>query len=274
MHAVLEEFLRVVEPRTSPTQPWTAEERTLLVQIAEQHCARAEDEGLTGRPLLWQIERRRLLRGLAGVLDTDERFRGELGVVPSPGGQEVEFGRAEPGPLAVTLLDGRTVSFRGRIDRVDHSPDGSRAVVYDYKTGRGSAYADNALDDLERGVRLQLPVYGLAARRDLPDADVDAYYWFVELDDRVGFDLDTALEPFQIVLGRILDGVGTGVFPAYPGEPRQDGQGRDTWVNCCYCPYDRVCPPARDDVWDRKADDPAVVVFRDLAEPLVEEGAE
>jgi hypothetical protein len=271
VHAVLEEFLRVVDPRTSPTQPWTDDERARLLAIAEEHCARAESDGLTGRPLLWQIERRRLLRSLTGVLDTDERFRRELGVVPSADGQEVEFGRGAPGPLAVTLGDGRTVGFRGRIDRVDLSPDRSRAVVYDYKTGRGRGYADDALEDLERGVRLQLPVYGLAARRELPDADVDAYYWFVERDQRIGFELDDALEPFQIVLGRILDGVGAGVFPAYPGDPRQDAQGRDTWDNCCYCPYDRVCPPARDDVWDRKADDPAVVVFRDLAEPVIAE---
>jgi hypothetical protein len=61
------------------------------------------------------------------------------------------------------------------------------------------------------------------------------------------------------------------VFPAFPGHPRQDGRGRDTWENCCYCPFDRVCPPARDEVWKRKRDDVALVRFRTLADPVTEE---
>jgi len=271
VHAVLEEFLAVVDPRSSPDQPWSDPERSLLVEIAGRHCDAAEAEGITGRPLVWSLERRRLLRALAGVLDTDEVFRHDLGVVPTAGGQEVEFGFASAPPVEVALPGRPTVSFRGRIDRVDRAPDGSRLVVFDYKTGRGSAYGD-PLDDLARGARLQLPVYGLAMQREHPDADVAAYYWFVEREKRSGFRLDVALEPFEAVLGTILDGVGAGVFPAYPGEPRQDGQGRDTWANCCYCPYDRICPSARDEAWERKADDPAVVVFRDLAEPLEDEG--
>ena len=42
------------------------------------------------------------------------------------------------------LRDGAEITFRGMIDRVDLSPDGSTAVVIDYKTG-GSWAATSAM---------------------------------------------------------------------------------------------------------------------------------
>jgi RecB family exonuclease len=270
IHAVLAEFLDSVEPRTSPDQPWADDERALLLAIAERRCNEAEGEGLTGRPLLWKLDRRRILRELDGFLDTDEVVRHTLGIVPRPGGRELSFGfGGESGePATVTLADGRTVRFHGYIDRVDHGPGGSPIVVFDYKTGR---VADPA-EGLERGTLLQLPVYALASSRFDPSADVRAYYWSVRtsggdaLSDPVDLDEPTRAQ-FGDKVSTIVDGIGDGVFPAFPDKPRQDGRGRDTWENCCYCPFDRVCPPARDDDWTRKRVDPVVARFRALADP-------
>ncbi|MGH9048540.1 MAG: PD-(D/E)XK nuclease family protein, partial [Acidimicrobiia bacterium] len=267
MHAVLEEFVDEAAPRTSPTQAWSNAERELLLTIAERHCDAAEAAGVTGRPLQWRLERRRILRELATVLDSDEDVRGVLGVVPTPEGREVDFGWSGTEPLVVTLPDGRTVAFRGRIDRVDRAPDGSRTVVFDYKTG--SPARDDPRAELRAGRRLQLPVYGLAVSEAA--SDVHAYYWYLATpgaEGLAGYALDDqALSEFHTVLATILDGVEGGVFPAYPGEPRGDRTGRETWENCCYCPYDRLCPTARDDLWERKRDDPVAVGFRGLAEP-------
>ena len=266
VHAVLEEFVDTADPRTSPDQPWSSAERELLMSIAQRHCDAAEADGVTGRPLRWRLERRRILRELATVLDSDEDVRTELGVMPSPGGREVGFGWSGTEPLVVTLPDGRAVAFRGRIDRVDRSPDGSRTVVFDYKTG--SAPRDKPRDELGAGRRLQLPVYGLATGAA---TDVQAYYWYVGIPGVAGLSGypldDDALAEFHEVLTTILDGVEGGVFPAYPGDPRGDRTGRETWENCAYCAYDRVCPSAREDNWERKRNDPVAVGFRGLAEP-------
>jgi ATP-dependent helicase/nuclease subunit B len=273
VHAVLAEFLDSVEPRTSPDQPWADDERALLLAIAERCCNAAEAEGLTGRPLLWKLDRRRILREIEGFLDTDEEVRHALGIVPRAGGRELRFGFGDESgePAAVTLADGRTVRFHGYIDRVDQGPGGSPIVVFDYKTGR----VDDPAAGLERGTRLQLPVYALASSRLDPTADVRAYYWSVgasgsdALSDPVDLDEPTRAQ-FADRVSTIVDGIGDGVFPAFPDSPRQDGRGRETWENCCYCPFDRVCPPARDDDWTRKRVDPVVARFRELADPAEE----
>jgi hypothetical protein len=274
VHAVLAEFLDTAEPRTSPDQPWDDDERALLLAIGERHCNQAEAEGLTGRPLLWKLERRRILRELEWFLDTDEAIRDAFRIVPRPGGRELGFGfGGDSGePATVSLPDGRAVRFHGRIDRVDQGPGGSPIVVFDYKTGR---FVDDPKKGLERGNRLQLPVYASAMARLDPAADVRAYYWYVRAsgtDALEGITLDDPTRAlFVDKLSTILDGIGEGVFPAFPDGPRQDGRGRDTWINCCYCPFDRVCPPARDEVWTRKRDDSAVVRFREMADPIPEE---
>ena len=106
---------------------------------------------------------------------------------------------------------------------------------------------------------------------DDPSVDVRAYYWYIRAsgtDALEGIDLDDATRAtFADRVSTIVDGIGDGVFPAFPDKPRQDGRGRDTWENCCYCAFDRVCAPARDDDWTRKRVDPAVARFRDLADP-------
>jgi len=268
VHDVLAEFLDTVEPRTSPDQGWDDAEQALLLAIAERRCNEAEGEGLTGRPLLWKLDRRRILREIVAFLDTDEAIRAELGVMPRPGGRELRFGfGGDSGePAAVTTADGRTVRFHGYIDRVDEGPGGSPVVVFDYKTGR----VDDPGDGLARGNRLQLPVYALAVAGD-DAAEVQAYYWSIRgagTDALAGFELDDVTrDEFVDRVSTIADGVDAGVFPAFPDQPRQDGQGRDTWENCCYCAYDRVCAPARDDDWARKRDDPVVARFRALADP-------
>jgi hypothetical protein len=122
-----------------------------------------------------------------------------------------------------------------------------------------------------RGAQLQLPVYALAARRHTGAGAVHAYYWFTRETlsrSRRGYELTPERqERFREVVETVVDGIESGAFPARPGAVRYDGRGRDTWVNCCYCPYDRVCPTQRDEQWERKRNDPAADGFRRLAEP-------
>jgi hypothetical protein len=111
-----------------------------------------------------------------------------------------------------------------------------------------------------------------------PTSEVRSYYWSTRefgTDALVGIELDDATnEQFVDKVSTIVDGIGAGVFPAFPDKPRQDGRGRETWENCCYCPFDRVCAPARDDDWTRKRGDPVVTRFRSLADPPPDEKEE
>jgi ATP-dependent helicase/nuclease subunit B len=256
VHAVLEEFLRTAPPRTSPPQPWSASDYRQLLEIAARQCDRVEAAGLTGHPRRWTLERRRIRRELLEVLDQDVALRTEHDVVPMPDGLERAFGLDGGDPPVEVEVDGRRVAFRGRIDRIDRSPDGAHAVVWDYKTGRSEQRIGD--DPLAAGTRLQLPIYAAVAARATGARDVAAHYWYTQSGNTPGFAVDDSVRArFAEVVGGVLDGIEAGAFPAVPGDPRQDGAGRDTWDNCCYCPYDRVCAPDRDRLHARKAADPA-----------------
>ncbi|MCH8995145.1 MAG: PD-(D/E)XK nuclease family protein [Chloroflexi bacterium] len=265
VHRALEQFVREQAPRDRPDQPWSDEERAQMDQIGQRLCDAAEAAGLTGRPLLWQLERERVLRDLHGFLDADEKLRAEHGVLTEE--MELSFGVADARQpaLIVALADGRTVAFRGRIDRVDRAPDGGRLLVLDYKTG-SAAYTNVDKDPVQRGQLLQLPIYALAARDAYGDVPVDSYYWFVteQADyERKGYAIDADnVARFQHALTVITDGIGGGLFPARPGERRSEG-----FENCQICPYDRVCPRDRISVWRRKRWAPPLRDYLDLAEP-------
>ncbi|MFN8037306.1 MAG: PD-(D/E)XK nuclease family protein [Acidimicrobiia bacterium] len=264
VHDILHEFV-ASSPRLAPGRRWSAEDRARLREIAGRRFDDAVAGGFAGRPLVAELQRRRLARELDQTLRTDERVRAELGVVPAA--VEVTFGPDEELPaLEVTVAPGRTIVFRGRIDRVDRSPDGSRLAVWDYKTGRKARFPVGADDRLVGGTRLQLAIYGLAARRawggDLP---VDVGYWFTTEDASkavVGYPLDDALEALTPTLDTLTDGIAAGRFPARPGVEQND-----TYANCRRCAFDRVCPTDRDRSWSHLRDDPALAPFVELAEP-------
>jgi ATP-dependent helicase/nuclease subunit B len=111
-----------------------------------------------GLPVFWEMEKR-LVRESVRLLLEEERVEEDEFV---PAEFERAFGRTGD-PLDVPYdIDGKTVHFRGRIDRLDTAA-GGRFRVIDYKTGR----LDGKDQDLARGSALQLPVYLLAASRIL-----------------------------------------------------------------------------------------------------------
>ncbi len=266
LHEALESFVSETPRRAAPDQAWTSEERARLTEIGERLCDRAEAAGLTGRPLLWRLERERILRDLAGFLDADERLRAEHGVVPEA--VELSFGvpDAELAAVPVTLPDGRSVAFRGRIDRVDQAPDGSHLLVLDYKTGSPRPYRTLKIDPVQRGTALQLPIYALAARQRYGEVPAAAYYWFAT--ERAGYETnghpvdEAVLSRFHEALTVILGGIEMGLFPARPGP-----WGNGAFENCRFCAYDRVCLRERARAWQRKRLAPELREYVDLAEP-------
>lgn len=269
VHAILEAFVRD-RPPTAPTERWTPADRARMLEIVARVCDDAESRGITGRGLLWELARRRIQRTALRFLTVDEQFRQAYDAVPDGASLEVPFGMdGEPG-VTVPLVNGRSVTFRGRIDRVDRSADGHRVVVYDYKTGR--RYRDDELqrDPVKAGQRLQLPIYGLAAAARTGSDEAHAYYWYTRAatleEAREGYALDDSVrERFGDVINTIVDGIDVGCFPAYPGDHDFDpGARRETFHNCLYCPYDRLCPLERGSAWERQSSDAGVEPFWDL----------
>ena len=266
IHRALERFVRGAPSLGSPTESWSEDARALLHRIGEECCAEVEAEGLTGRALLWGLERARILRDLDGLLAKDEEMRADLGVMPLD--VEVSFGLDEPGSkeaARVELKDGRRIALRGKIDRVDKAPDGSRLVVIDYKSGSSYAYRELRKDPVKRGQLLQLPIYAVAAGSAYGDLPVQAYYWFAteqQAYERVGYPVDDeVMARFRGVLGVILDGIGAGLFPSHPGQ-----RGLDNFESCRFCPYDMMCARQRDRVWERKRSAPELAAYVQMVE--------
>jgi ATP-dependent helicase/nuclease subunit B len=86
-----------------------------------------------------------------------------------PAVSEVSFGRARDasrsiGKYELTLADSRSISFNGKIDRIDIAEiDGQNtALIFDYKRSRSAARFSWA--NLYHGLDIQLPLYMLALR--------------------------------------------------------------------------------------------------------------
>ncbi len=156
--------------------------------------------------------------------------------------------------LAVPLADGRTLTFRGLVDRVDRTPDG--LLVVDYKTGKRNDFAVTDADPFLRGTKLQLPLYALAARQAFDAPYAEAHYLFLERSGEMpGYRVDDAIvERFTDVLGQITDGIEHGMFLARPGE---HNSFFGTHESCAYCEFDRLCPAQRGASWAAKSAAPA-----------------
>ncbi len=266
VHEVLERFVKAAPPPASPSHDWTIADRHTLRLIAGEVCADYERRGLTGKPLLWEVTRRRLVRDLDAFLAEDRRLRERLGVVPDPGSVEVAFGLDGGDPaVELTLADGTPIRFRGRIDRIDRSPDGRHLVVIDYKTGSAKAYVTPRAA-IARGARLQLPIYALAAQQRHGELPVTAVYFFVSRRAQfaqrlVTVDGEVVAELGQAV-GTIVDGITQGRFPARPGASGRDGSHE----HCQWCDYDMVCSTSRLAIWEQVRTSPELEPYVRLVE--------
>ena len=282
VHDILRRFL---EETGSASEAPAADEslgvesRRQLMRIAEEEFEKIAAKGIVGSPLLWRLTRLDVLDDLEAFLADDAKVRAGHGTVRTMAEAAFGFGGDSP-----TVQDPETgMQFRGRIDRLDLSEDGSSALVIDYKTGSASPYRKLADDAIDKGKRLQLGIYSLAARSFFPGAEeVQAAYWFTTTGagQRFAppefFNLDDGEvgERFRKAVSTIQDGIRSGVFPANPGPP-SSRTGRSGPENCFYCDYNSLCPSRRIDLWERKKSDPLVAGYLSLAtEGLTEEGEE
>ncbi|MGI8757095.1 MAG: PD-(D/E)XK nuclease family protein [Acidimicrobiales bacterium] len=269
VHAALERF--VVEALHSghlpePAEPWSAEDRRRLATITTELCARFEQDGLTGRAIFWHRDRRRILAEMDTFLTKDDdRRRGER---CRPLAAELGFGSDGAPPVLFPLGDGRHLPLRGKADRIDQSDDGALWVI-DYKTGKADSYKKlNADDPAQGGLRLQLAIYGLAARQHArrPDAPVRAEYWFTSKAgrfERIGYPVDDdVVAKVGDALGTIVSGIEAGLFPAHP-QPHSTSP----FTDCQYCDPDNLGTTELLRRWERKVQDPVMGTYLALVAP-------
>ena len=275
LHGILEEFIDAMRKRNAlpaPNEAWKAEQRAELHRIADKAFSAAAERGIVGKSVMWQIVKEDMRVDLDVLLDEDLRMRERHGV--SPLAVEVHFGIGKDGwrEAEYALADEAetTIKFRGKIDRIDVSPDGSEALVLDYKAGSRSAYGALNKDPIDRGKRLQLAIYSLAARQGLRNAQsVSAAYWFVTAKGNFALAPSTPVrindenvqKHFSEGVSIILDGIRGGIFPANPGPPSWG-----SFQNCNYCDFDSLCPSERNVIWERKSADPLLKDYTRLAD--------
>jgi len=239
-HAVLERVFR----RAAEAGAGREEAIGFVDTAADEEFLAAERRGGTGLPYVWEIVREELRADLREAVSADPVWAETDELEPS--GFELRFGSGPGAEVALALDDGDEVRFKGRMDRLDASPDGSRLRVVDYKTGGGSTERDY----LRRGLSVQLAVYTLAARalaraNGQEPSDVQSIYRFVTR--RGGFTTlaldqtsDEALERLRAVTAAVRDLVAAGVFPRSPRQPE--------WT-CGNCDLGYACD---DTVWARR----------------------
>jgi len=197
----------------------------LKAQAAEVFARAPEHFGF--RPsALWEAEQVQYL----AVLEETVRAI-EEGVEWEPYRFEQRFGINGEPPLRIDLGD-ETILLRGLVDRIDRRADGGLRII-DYKTG-GSHLSKK---DLEEGLRLQLPIYALAARDALGLGEpVEGFYWHIQ-GAKAGslklarFGTDAAYDILKLHLRRILEGIRAAQFtPQAPSGGCPD-----------YCPAAQWC---------------------------------
>ncbi len=244
--------------------PWEATHLDYLIGLLGEECDRAEARGEAAHPLFWPVIRRRIAAELADFLILDSAARAADGTRPVAA--EYRFG-GDTAP-EIVLADGRTLRFRGAIDRVDQADDG-RLVVIDAKTGRPDRFSKISGDrPFPQGTHLQLPIYGLAAAQLGHGPATEAWFAFVGAGGshhRHGYRFSPSISStFSKLLESIVTGIESGVFPHHPPASTRFGS-----FHCPHCVPDGIDARRLHAACERKADDPAMAHHRNhLVEPV------
>lgn len=259
LHDVLEEFVRAHLGK-APDEAWTDAERAELLDILDRRAGDAAARGLVGRRNLWALDQRRLRAQARDFLDVDDVRRDNRGM--SPWRTEIGFDEGDELPALDVVLHGQRVRFRGRIDRIDRSADGTRIALYDYKTGRAPKKPQLADDRVAAGTMLQPALYASAAAAATPDADVAFQYWYTRepnFEEVFELDEDAKARLYQ-VLELVVGAISAGQFARDPG-PDNAVKGPE---HCRNCDFTRICPIDRVATAQRRHADPASAVLRKL----------
>jgi ATP-dependent helicase/DNAse subunit B len=131
-------------------------------------------------------------------------------------------------------IDG--IRIEGWIDRIDAG--GGRFRVVDYKGGKATRHKDLGRK-IDRGVRLQLPLYAMAVAQLFGAEDVSGAIKplvFPEVKaEKFAFELREKEERLRETLAIFLSAILEGRFPAFPADSDENFNA------CKYCPVSHSC---------------------------------
>ncbi len=260
VHDILEDIVSWRSDDSSGEAP-----KDLLRRVAMGRFDQFADEHPIGHQKLFQIETQKLVEQLENWLASESNLLDAFGIASNFA--EESFGAKSESPVSLTLPDDTEIFLRGQIDRIALSEDGRMGLVIDYKTGRSRNYTDVEKDPLAAGAKLQLGMYMLAARSMYPEVEnISAAYWFVleEGNKRFrpdGFAAETVTVKRLIeVMQVIAFGISNGIFPARPSKNHLKDK-------CGYCPYDRLCPSNRIELWNNKTKSRELRAYVKMTDP-------
>nr|WP_279323334.1 PD-(D/E)XK nuclease family protein [Salinibacter grassmerensis] len=256
LHATFEAFMTTLRERDVPPAP---EHEPLLEDTLRAAFETEAEKVAPPSDVVEEAAFRRLredalvfLRGETEHCRTHAPLYHEVGFGYGP------YRRDEEDFGAVTIpVEGREMSLRGRIDRVDRRPDGTLAV-WDYKTGRASSFEEG--DPVADGAQLQWALYAYALAT-LTDETVGAsgYYFPTtrERGTRLAFDPGRHRAEVGRLLDRLRALAASGSFPMHPrarylnawryrGYDRlfRDLPARSTALQAKTYPEERPTPPS------------------------------
>jgi ATP-dependent helicase/DNAse subunit B len=158
MHTALHRFYASL-PRELDAERVTQENVERAVQLVRRCLDEAFESGV--KLDLTELQRAELRYTLLSDLEGFVRDEAASEVQFVPRRLEVAFGSERAAPeLQRGLQLGDGLRLSGKIDRIDIDPFSARGIVQDYKSGKGASSAR----DIDRDLRLQIPLYVLALR--------------------------------------------------------------------------------------------------------------
>jgi RecB family exonuclease len=158
VHTALNRFYSTL-PRELDAERVTPENLDAALELVRRCLDDALESGV--RLDLTELQEAELRHTLLADLEgfVSDEAASEVAFVPRR--LEVAFGSERAAPelqRGLTLADGMWLS--GKIDRIDVDPFSARGIVQDYKSGKGA----HSARDIDRELRLQIPLYVLALR--------------------------------------------------------------------------------------------------------------
>ena len=250
VHDILYLFLRRM--KEEKRLPLTTQEpgylETVLTEIAEKILKEFEQDKATGFGILWSLQKAEMIEDLKGWLKAELGEEGEF----LPVYLELPFSCPFP-------IDGKEkLSLKGRVDRIDLTPEGRRAKIIDYKTGKHLYLEDG---EFKGGEALQLPVYLYFATSSLLKnmEEVEADYYYVTRRGKYRKapftlkDWEGKLATLKKIVAGLVGGIRKGFF--VPGLP-----------SCIRCEYPWICGHAAAILYERKSRDPRSEFFERIKE--------
>jgi ATP-dependent helicase/DNAse subunit B len=158
LHTTLNRFYAAV-PRELDSERVTPENVDAAIALVHRCLDDALESGV--RLDLTELQEAELRYTMRTDLEGFVRDEAESEVAFVPRRLEVAFGSERAAPELQRGLDlGGGLSLSGKIDRIDIDPFSARGIVHDYKSGKGA----HSARDIDRELRLQIPLYVLALR--------------------------------------------------------------------------------------------------------------